>query len=139
MCRWNVGIAFPAIGKKIEEVPLRHECHELAARRQMSEVRERIFLVSEECANARGLLMRQLEKIVEQSELAHQFQGRRVDGVAAEVAQEVGVFFQYHHVDASSRQQEPEHQSARAAADDAAPGREPLGRHPGVRSRPCVQ
>ncbi len=39
--------------------------------------------------------MRQLEEVVEQAEFVHQFQRRGMDGVAAEVAQEVGVLFQH--------------------------------------------
>ncbi len=68
------------------------------------------------------LLVRQLEELVEQAELAHHVEGRGMDGVAAEIAQEVGVLLEHDHVDAGARQQEAEHEPARPTADDAATG-----------------
>ena len=45
-----------------------------------------------------------------------------MDGVAAEVAQEVAVLFQHHHLHAGARQQETQHHARRPAAHDAALG-----------------
>jgi hypothetical protein len=95
----------------------------------MGEVRERIFLLAEERAQGRRLLVRQLEELVEQAELVHHVEGRRVDGVATKVAQEVGMLLEHDHVDAGTRQQEAEHQAARPASDDAATGGNLLGCH----------
>ena len=68
------------------------------------------------------LLMRQLEELVEQAELVHHLQRRGMHGVAAEIAQEVGVLFQHRHRDAGARQQKAEHHAGRPAAGDAAGG-----------------
>ena len=48
-------------------------------------------------AQPRDARMRQLEEFVQQTELVHQLERRGMDGVAAEVAQEIGVLFQHRH------------------------------------------
>src|SRR5215468_2912221 len=45
-----------------------------------------------------------------------------MNGVAAEVAQEVGMLLQHRHLDAGTRQQKPKHHPGRSAAGDAAGG-----------------
>src|SRR5215831_2144408 len=72
-------------------------------------------------------LVRQLEERVQQAELVDHLERGRVDGVAAEVAQEVGVLLEHHDRDAGARQQETEHHAGGSAAGDAAGGGE-LGR-----------
>ncbi len=52
------------------------------------------------------------------------FEGRGMDGIAAEVAQEIAVLLQHHDPDARARQQEAQHHARRAAAHDAASGRD---------------
>ena len=66
-------------------------------------------------------LMWQPEKLIEQTELAHELERRGMNGVAAEIAQEVGMFLQHHHIDARTREQKAEHETARPAANDATP------------------
>jgi hypothetical protein len=46
--------------------------------------------------------MRALEELFEEAEFVHQFESGRMDGVSAEVAQEIGVFFEDEDFDASS-------------------------------------
>ena len=79
-------------------------------------------------ANLRGqrfdLLMRQLQELVDQAEFDHQFERRGMNGVAAEIAQEIGVLLQHHDLNAGARQQESEHHAGRSAAGDAALGRD---------------
>src|SRR5262245_63094298 len=65
------GIALALLGQKIEEVPLRHQRDELAARRQMGEIREGIFVATEDGADIDLLLVRKPEKFVERVELGH--------------------------------------------------------------------
>src|SRR4030088_2999898 len=101
-------IALAAVGEEIEEVPLRHECDELAAGRQLREIREGVLVTAEVCAQSSGLLVRELEEVVEQAELAHDVQGRGMNGVAAKVAQEIGVLLKHDDVDSGTRQQEAE-------------------------------
>ena len=43
-----------------------------------------------------------------------------MDGIAAEIAEEIAVLFQYRHTDTGARQQKPQHHPGRAAADDTA-------------------
>ena len=64
--------------------------------------------------------MRQFNKFFEQSELVHQFEGGGMDGVAPEIAKEIGVFFQYRDIDTRAREQVAGHYSGRTAADDHA-------------------
>ena len=52
------------------------------------------------------------EEGVEQAELADDLEGGRVDGVAAEIAQEIGMLLEHDHVDAGAREQEAEHEPA---------------------------
>src|SRR5205814_5790347 len=71
---------------------------------------------------ARDLVVRQLEEIVEQAEFFHHVERRGMDGVAAEIAQEVAVLFEHHDLHARTRQQEPQHHARGPAAHDAALG-----------------
>ena len=110
------------LGKEIEEIPLRHQCNELAARGQPGEIRKLVFSIPEEGADGGCALMGQPHELVQKPKLAHELEGGGVDGVATKIAQEVGMLLQHHHVDAGAREQEAEHEPARPSADNAAPG-----------------
>ena len=75
------------------------------------------------------LLMRPAQELVEQAELVDQLERRGMDGVAAEIAEEVGVLLEHDHVDAGARQQEAQHHAGGSAADDAAAAALSRGRH----------
>ena len=47
-----------------------------------------------------------------------------MDGLAAEIAQEVGVLFQHDHVDPTAGEHQAQHHPGRSAAGDADPGRD---------------
>ena len=49
--------------------------------------------------------MRQLQEIIDEAELMHDLKRRRVDGVAAEIAEEVSVLFKNDDTDSGARQQ----------------------------------
>ena len=66
--------------------------------------------------SCRDLLVRPLEELVEQAELVHHLERRGMDGVAAEVAEEIRVLLQDDDVDAGTRQQEAQHHAGRTAA-----------------------
>jgi len=68
----------------------------------------------------RDLVMGQLQEILEQAQLVHHLQRRGVNGVAAEVAQEIGMLLQHQHLDAEARQEQAQHHAGGAAAGDAA-------------------
>jgi hypothetical protein len=64
--------------------------------------------------------MRPFQELVEQTELVHDLQRGRVDGVAAKVAQKVRVLLEHDDVDARACQQIPQHHPGGTAAGDAA-------------------
>jgi hypothetical protein len=66
----------------------------------------------------RKLLMRQTQKLVQQTQLVHEFQGRGVNRVAAKIAKKVGVLLEHDDVDTGTRQEEAEHHAGRTAAGD---------------------
>ena len=78
--------------------------------------------------------MRQPQEIVEQAELVHQLQRGGVDGVAAEVAQEVGVLLEDDDIDPGAGEEEAEHHPGRPAARDAAGGPGPVAGPVGTNS-----
>ncbi len=79
-------------------------------------------------------LVRQLQKLVEQPELVHQFERRGMNGVAAKVAEEIRVLFQNDNVDAGARQQKSQHDAGRPAAGNAAGGRDGRRGHDDLRN-----
>ncbi len=108
--------------QEVEEIPLRHHRDIATAHRQMGEVGDLHAPIAELAGEARDLVMRQFQELIEQAELVDHVQGRGMDGVAAEVAQEVAMLLQHHHLHAGARQQEPQHHAGRPAAHDAALG-----------------
>ena len=106
--------------EEVEEVPLRHEGDELAAGRQMREVGDGQRGVAELGDQARHLLVGQAQELLQQAQLVHQLERGGVDGVAPEVAEEVGVLLEHQHRDAGAGEQEPEHHAGGAAARHAA-------------------
>jgi len=73
--------------------------------------------------------VRQFEEIIEQAEFCHHVQGRGMNSVAAEIAQEVCMFLEHDDVDPGAGEQEAQHEPARSAADDAPTRGELFGCH----------
>jgi hypothetical protein len=73
--------------------------------------------------------VRPLEKRLEQPKLCHDLKGRRVNGVAAEVAEEIGVLLQHHHLDAGAGEQVTKHHAGGSASGDAAARGDGFSRH----------
>ncbi len=115
----EAGVAPAAVGEKIEEIPLRHEGDEFAGAGQPGEFRHRDGDIADLADKALDLAMRQAQERLEQSQFLHQVQRRGMDGVAAEIAQEIRVFLQYDHIDAGAGQEVGQHHAGRPAADDA--------------------
>ena len=113
-------IFLAVVGEEIEEIPLRHQRDELAAGRQVAEIRKLNVGVADDAVELADFLMRAREKGLEQAELMHDLLGRGVDRIAAEVAQKIAVLFQHAHRNPGARQQKTQHHSGRAAAGDAA-------------------
>ena len=80
--------------EKVKEVPLRHEREELAAHREVGEIAEGERGVADLSVQLTDFLVWQLQQIVEDAELVENFQRRRMDGIAAEVAEEISVLLQ---------------------------------------------
>src|SRR5579872_3096091 len=66
------------------------------------------------------------QKVSEHAKLVENLKRRRVDGVAAKIAEKVSMFFEDDHVDAHPSQQIAEHDSGGTASDYAAARGEPL-------------
>ncbi len=116
----EIGIRRFPFGEEIEKIPLRHERDKAAAGRQVAEVRDGQPHLAELRVELVDLLMRQLEKLVEQSQLVHHLEGRGMNGIAAKIAQEIAVLFQHQDFDPGARQQIAQHHAGRPAAGDAA-------------------
>ena len=111
-------------GQKFEKIPLRHEGDEFADGRKMSEIRDGQIGRADLNANAPHFAVWELQELIQQTQLVHQLKRRRMDRVAAKIAQEIRMFFQHHDIDARAREQEAEHHAGRTAANDATTGRE---------------
>lgn len=89
-----------AFGEESEEFPLRHKGDEFAARRQAGEVRQHHVAPGDLRPQGFRALVRQRQELVKQTELVHQLQRGRVNGIAAEITQKIIVLLQYRHADA---------------------------------------
>jgi hypothetical protein len=87
---------------------------------RMREIGHRQRRIAELSDQARHLLVGHAQEFLQQAQLVHELERRGVDGVAPEVAEEVGVLLEDHHPDAGLGEQEPEHHAGRAAARHAA-------------------
>ena len=117
------------VGEKIEKLPLRHEGDEVAARRQMREVGKHHAVLADLAGELAQLLMRPFEELIEQAELVHDLERRGMDRVAAEVAQEIGVLLEHHHLHAGAGEQIAQHHAGGPSSGDAAPCGGGFSRH----------
>ena len=122
MRRVKVGIARGFFGEEVEEVPLRHEGDEFCDGGKVGEVGHVEALAADDGGEAGDLGVGELEKAVEEAEFVEELEGGGMDGVAAEVAEEVGVLFEDGDGDAGAGEQVAEHHACRTSADDAAGG-----------------
>ncbi|GMA93937.1 hypothetical protein GCM10025881_07610 [Pseudolysinimonas kribbensis] len=117
------------LGEEVEQIPLRHE-RDLAVRAPQTREVDRVQAgaVEHDVESRDAVVPDRLEPVAD-AELVDDVERRGVHGVAAEVAQEVGVLLEHHHVDAGARQPDPEHHAAGAAARDHAPRTKPALLH----------
>src|SRR5437870_591272 len=85
----------------------------------MREVRQHDKFITDLAAKLGRFLMRQFEKIFEQSQFMHHFECRRMDRVTTKVAQKVFVLFKDNDIDACAREQKAKHHARWAAAGNA--------------------
>ena len=95
------------------------------------------LLAADDGGEAGDLGVRELQEAFEEAELVEELEGGGVDGVAAEVAEEVFVLFEDGDGDAGAGEEEAEHDAGGASADDADGGgvrlRGGRGAHGGMR------
>jgi len=113
-----VGLGFS--GDEIQEIPLGHEANEFAVHGEMGKIADGDGKIVDGGGDLQKLLMRDAQEIVEEVELVHELKGGRVNGVATEIAEEVGVFFEDEDFDAGAGEEEAEHHAGGAASCDAA-------------------
>jgi len=106
-------------GQQFEEVPLRHHRDVLVGAGQPVQAHD----------DGAGIELhrdvvdqpaRQPRELGPEPELIEERERRGMNGVAAEVPQEVGVLLENRHPDPASRQKQPEHHACRATSDDHA-------------------
>src|SRR6266481_2249172 len=107
-------------GDEIEKVPLRHERDEFAARGELGEISDGYNLPVDHGAQLSHFLMRLLQEFIKQAEFVHQLERGRMNGVAAEVAVEIGVLLKHCHLHAGPREQIARHHPRRSATDNHA-------------------
>lgn len=115
-------IRFGFFGDETEEVPLGHEADEFAVHGQVGKVGNGDGEVVDDRADFAEFLVGNAEEIVEEAEFVDELEGGGVDGVAAEVAKEVGVFFEDEDFDAGAGEKEAEDHACGASAGDEGDG-----------------
>src|SRR5690242_12767980 len=70
--------------------------------------------------------MGQFEKFIQETEFMHNFEGRRMNCVTAEVAQEVSVLFEHNNVNPCPCEQKSQHHAGWSATGDTAARRDRL-------------
>ena len=106
------------LDEEVEEVPLRHEGEIAVPAGQPPEVRDREGALVGGDGDLLGSLLRHLRERLPEPRLVEDPQGGRVDGVAAEVAQEVRVLLQHQHVHAGAGEQQREQRPCRPTPRD---------------------
>ena len=118
----EAGVLGGVAGEEVEEVPLGHEGDEFGVRGEVREVGDGECFAADGEAMLLNLLVGHGEEVIEEAELVEELLGGGMDGVAAEVAEEVLVLFEDGDVDAGAGEEEAEHHAGGASADDAAGG-----------------
>src|SRR5262249_10574986 len=119
---------------ELEKIPLRHERDELELRRQPIEGETERLTGGRLKLNRRHLAVGQCQERVGESELVEQPERRWVNGVAAEGAKKVVMFFEHDDVDTRSCEEETEDGAGWTTTGNRA--RRRCGRHEEASSRP---
>ena len=107
-------------GDEVEKLPLRHEGDEAAMSRKMSEIGQHGGFGADLAGEFAHFLVGTLQKFVQNPQLVHDFEGGGMNGVAAEVAEEIGVLLEHHDVNRHPRKKKAQHHARWSASDDAA-------------------
>src|SRR6266550_3134407 len=93
-------IARGLILDEIQKIPLRHEAEKLAARRQVSQIRERDKFIADLPADLSDFLMRTFEKLFDQTKFVDDFERGWMNRVATEIAKKISMLLEDDHWDA---------------------------------------
>src|SRR5690348_7217704 len=104
------------LGEKIEEIPLRHQRDEAALHRQVAGVGDGDLAVGDARGERAHLIMRTLQEFVEKPEFAEQLESRRMDRIAAKIAEEIGVLLQHLHLAPCAGEEKSGHDARGTAA-----------------------
>ncbi len=96
---------------------MRHEGDERRWRVEVRQVADRPIAAGETNFGARDARVRPLEKALQQAQLVEDLHRRGVDGVAAEIAEEIGVLFEHGDGASRPREEEPGHHAGGPPAD----------------------
>ena len=110
----EAGQTLGLLGQEIEKIPLRHQRDEPASRRQMAEIAHCHGGVTDLRADSVQFLVRPAQECIQHAKLVQHLQRRGMDGVAAEIAQEIRVLLQHQHLHPGARQQQAQHHPGRA-------------------------
>src|ERR1700704_2627396 len=116
------GELFRVTGEEVEKIPLRHESDELAPGGEMPEIGKGHDVAVDDGMQLACFLVWQLQEFIEQSELMHELERGRMNGVAAKIAVEIGMLLQHDDFHAGARQQITGHHSSWSATDNDATG-----------------
>ncbi len=115
----EVGVLTRLGGDELEEARLGEHQHVRVAGLQAGEVGEDGGAAGGLNGEPGNLGVAQPEQPVRQAQLLHHLHDRGIDGVAPKLAVEVLACLEQRHRDAPARQEEPQHDPRRPAADDA--------------------
>src|SRR5215469_16705529 len=101
--------------EEVQEVPLRHEGDEFARGGNVTEVRCLQVGTAYDRSNLFHPLVRQKQELAQEAEFVEDLEGGRMDGVAAEVAEEVLVLFNNGDLDAMAGEKIGEHDAGGAS------------------------
>jgi hypothetical protein len=97
-------VTFALFNHEVQKVPLRHEREKLAVGWKVSEVANCHRFLANLPRQLSHFLMRTLQKFLQDSQFVHQFEGGGVNRVPTEIAQKVGVLFEYGDFEARTSQ-----------------------------------
>jgi hypothetical protein len=104
--------------EEIQKVPLWHQRKEAALRSEIRHITEKGRFPTDDGADFSDFLMGAFQKFAEQTQFMHGLKSRRMNGVTAEVSQEIGVLLQDQDFDSRPRQEVSEHHPGGASASD---------------------
>ena len=96
-------------------------------------------IISEDAIDRAQFLVRQLQKVFQQTQFIHHLQRRGMDGVAAEVAKEVLVLLQHCNLHASAGQKVAQHHACRPPAHNTTSSFHSFRRHSVLPGSAAVQ